>query len=73
MLKKKDVCNSNNPAHIRPNGFLHHNQIFDVTIEKRNYDIQNSIVTQKAGWLNAHLTRRVDKLSAFQTRRPGLR
>ena len=27
--------------------FLHHNQIFDVTIEKRDYDIKSFIVMQK--------------------------
>ena len=35
---------------------LHHNQIFEVTIEKTDYDIKNLIVMQKARGLLALLT-----------------
>ena len=31
-----------------PTGFLHRNQIFDVTIENSDYDVKNLIVTQKS-------------------------
>ena len=32
----------------KPTGFLHHNQIFDVVIEKNEYDIKNFIVQRKS-------------------------
>ena len=38
----------------KPPSFLHHNQIFDVTIEKRDYDVKNLI--------SPTLTRNVDKV-----------
>ena len=39
---------------LKPPGFPHHNQIFDVTIEKCDCDIKNLIMMPKAGWLFAH-------------------
>ena len=38
--------------HEKPQaGFLHHNQIFDVAIEKHDYDIKNLTVMKAAGVL----------------------
>ena len=36
-------------------GFLHHNQIFEVIIEKSDYNIQYLIMMQKSRGLLAHL------------------
>ena len=39
---------------LKPTGFLHHNQIFDVMIEKNDCDIKYLNMTQKASKLLAH-------------------
>ena len=39
----------------KPVGFLHYNQIFDVIIEKSDYDIKNVIVMPQAPGLTEPL------------------
>ena len=43
--------------------FLHHDQTFDVTIEKRDYDIKNSIVMHKAREHKAYLNWTLDRVN----------
>ena len=43
-----------NKAGQQPTNFLHHNQIFDVIIEKKGHDIKYLIMTQKVHGLLAH-------------------
>ena len=38
-----------------PTGFLHHNQIFEVTIEKSDYDINNVVVMQEVRGILTYL------------------
>ena len=50
------VCIRINAEVEKPMGFLHHNQLIDVTITFLNYDIKNLIMMQKALGLLAHFS-----------------
>ena len=50
FLVNTDPVHMSNFSGLTPTGFSHHNQIFDVTIEKRDYDIKKLIVMQERPW-----------------------
>ena len=52
-------------------GYLHHDQIFDVTIAKQDYDIKNLITMQKSRGLLAHLNWTCGQGKCVRFDRPG--